>query len=847
MKRLALDFGVMKKAKLFGLAVLAVLLGSSDVAKAATYTVAQTGKWSESTTWSGTVPSSTITLNEDITINIPDDVTLTIDENVSITQNGLYVLTLSGGSTGQIVISEGKNFTLKNNAATKQETKDKNRVNLQCDIEILENATLELDALNVAFDFDGGHDITGSGTVNFSRTGGGDRMRIQVSNLTKPIIGCNILFASNQKFTYENSCTYVLPGTYWNMSTRATSMYVYDKVIVTNESWLEAGGITYISKSDKAEMSFNKFTGGSGQPLTFNVDVTLTGSDFSKVSSLAVADTNTLTIAADITWKDAFAVPKNLVIASGYTLNMGGDHTIPGNVDIADGSVLRFYNDKTITFGSDANITGNGQMLFAGSTTIKSLNNCVECITTFAEGKTITYDNTCSRILEGTYTNLTTNNSGTLTLCGNVVVNGTYKLNSDIIINGETGNETITFNGPITNGKYLTLNVNAELYGEGVSHNIWALKACEGKTVTFKASSTIERDDVRLFGSINVDEGKTLSILSGNLYFGTAAGNTAATNNTTLSGNFYVSARGTNTGVQIQYLDACVGGNFTFNETNTVTYNTNCTNIIAGTYTNLTTNNSGTLTLCGDVVVNGTYRLNNDIIIKGETGNETITYNGPITNNKSLALMVNAFANGTNNYSVSRFNIGKNKTFTINGATTITSNVNIDSTGMINVADDATLTFSGNTTFNTSTTINGNGNVYFNAYVKAQGAKLTTYPTVTLADVGSNMLIDTIEVKGGTFNYNRSNTDYNQRPIRSLIVDGGTFALNIPNWASMNLTGAAILKSGTLQMAAGKTLKLTNTDCDTLKVTGTATIDGNGVIDAVVAVYANGRHALPKI
>ena len=227
-------------------------------------------------------------------------------------------------------------------------------------------------------------------------------------------------------------------------------------------------------------------------------------------------------------------------------------------------------------------------------------------------------------------------------------------------------------------------------------------------------------------------------------------------------------------------------------------------------------NNSGTLTLCGDVVVNGTYRLNNDIIIKGETGNETITYNGPITNNKSLALMVNAFANGTNNYSVSRFNIGKNKTFTINGATTITSNVNIDSTGMINVADDATLTFSGNTTFNTSTTINGNGNVYFNAYVKAQGAKLTTYPTVTLADVGSNMLIDTIEVKGGTFNYNRSNTDYNQRPIRSLIVDGGTFALNIPNWASMNLTGAAILKSGTLQMAAGKTLKLTNTDCDTL-------------------------------
>ena len=123
MKRLALDFGVMKKAKLFGLAVLAVLLGSSDVAKAATYTVAQTGKWSESTTWSGTVPSSTITLNEDITINIPDDVTLTIDENVSITQNGLYVLTLSGGSTGQIVISEGKNFTLKNNAATKQETK----------------------------------------------------------------------------------------------------------------------------------------------------------------------------------------------------------------------------------------------------------------------------------------------------------------------------------------------------------------------------------------------------------------------------------------------------------------------------------------------------------------------------------------------------------------------------------------------------------------------------------------------------------------------------------------------------------------------------------------------------
>ena len=863
--------GTVAKIRVLGLAFLSIILGSSELVKAATYTVAQTGLWSESSTWDGTAPSNTIDFDENITINVPAEMTLTIDEDVLIqhTKEG-RIITLSG--EGLILIASGKTFFLQNTYASGQNITATNRVNLQCDIDIEENATLELDVFNVAFDFDGGHDITGSGTVYFSRTGdiGSNRCRIQVHNLTKPIMGCNFSYASIQKFTYLSGCTYVLPGTYYDMSCKDASMYVYDNVIVTGNSYVEGGGITYNSKSDNAKMSFNTFS--NKQPISFNVDVTFTGTTIdkdnnNKVPSLTIADTNTLTIAGNMTWRGELTLPKNIVIANGGgltinntpalpenitienggTLNLTGNVTLTNNITIEDGGVLNLSGENVYFANEDlsktANITGAGTINFSrnNTTNVYRLTNCTDGVTaTYQYNQRVTYKNTCTHIISGTYYNMTIENSE-ITMCGDVTVNNQYSPAQNMAFNCEDGeNPTLTLNyiNYSNKNKALTFNVNTVITNNNNTNNyVSSIIVGEGKELTISGNTNINQD-VTLLGNIEISENSTLNLGGSNISF--ANGDFSKTANITGASAENSVINFTNSTI-IKSLRNCVGCKVTFGADKAITYDNNCTNILAGTYNNLTTNNSGTLTLCGNVVVNGTYNKKNNIIIKGETGNETITFNGPISSNTSLALLVNAFANGTNSYSLSRLNIGKSKTFTINGATTITSSVNIDSTGIINVADDATLTFGNSTTFNTNTTINGNGNVYFNAYVKASGTKLTTYPTVTLADVGSNMDIDTIEVKGGTFNYNRSNNDRNQRPIRSLIVDGGTFALNIPNWASMNLTGAAILKSGTLQMATGKTLKLTNTDCDTLKVTGTATIDGNGVIDAVVAVYANGN------
>ena len=673
MKNLVLDMRSVAKIRVLCLLSLALLTGSS--AFAATYTVAKSGKWNQLDTWEGTAPDNTITKNEDITIIVPDEMTLTIDEDVTITQNGLYIITLSGAGT--IEITGTSKFSLINDASTAAGEKNKNRANLQCDINIEENATLELDVLNVAFDSE--YNINGSGTIWFSRTGSysDNRCRIQIANLKKPIKGCKFLYASPQKFTYESSSDYVLPGEYYDMGSRKTPIYVYDNVIVTHNSYIENSGNQYISKSNKAKISFNTFS--NSKALTFNVDVTL--KNISGMSSLTVADTNKLTITGTVTWNNNFTLPKKLVIANGGTLtinntpalsenitienggtlnltgnvtlsnnisiadggmlNLGGSPTLSGNIDIANGGVLKFYNDnnRTITFNSGANITGNGQMLFAGNATINSLTTCIGREATFAEDKSISYAATSTHIIPGTYNNLTTN-SGTLTLCGNVVVDGTYKITNDIIINGEIGNETITFNGSITNTKSLTLGVNA-------------------------------------------------------------------------------------------------------------------------------------------------------------------------------------IANEANSYSISALNIASGKSLTINGDITVTSDLNnISGDGTIHL--NGSLTFNKNAKFYANKTITGSGNLTFNGYVYAVGAKLTTYANATMANVNSDMYIDTIEVKGGKFEYLRN------KAIRSLIVDGGEFELNPTGGTSINVNGIAELKSGTLKVDDGKTMKINKTvsGSDTLKVTGTAIIDG---------------------
>ncbi len=851
MKRMALNFGVMKKARLFGLAVLAVLLGANndvwgqDITLKYNYKSVADGDWETLTTWADewnnnftptVVPGNsnsvglcggfTVTLTSPSSVkrmDIMDGSTLNVNANLTINSNdGRFVI-----KDGTVNVAAGCTLRLDNN--------DKCRLSLKYNPTISGEGLLDI-AGNL-----GENDGTLTTNINTILSGDSKGRSIIVDGkefktTRNGNIFNNVTINENGSFNVDNGTTIAGALSLYGGTLQVAS----GKTLTATTNPVNVSGDATISGSASgtaATLAANVINLATDKTLTIDGIVNLSSSvTFTGSGKLKIANGGTLTIGGTPT------LPENITIENGGTLNLTGDVTLSNNITIEDGGVLSLGGANVYFANEDlsktANITGAGTIKFSknGDAIVHRFTNCTDGVTaTYQYNKWVTYNNTCTHIIPGSYYSLTVDNSS-ISLCGNVTVNNEFKPAQNMAFDCEGGAKTFVVKNAITNGKSLTFNnVNVTLgnseRASTMGVTVSQLNTTNGGTITL-VEDVLVNQDVTLNAAIEL-ENSDLHIGDGKkLYFGENA-------NITSEGTGKLFFNGTST---IYGLTDCLGVDATFGGTGkTITYDNTCSRILAGTYTNLTTNNSGTLTLCGNVVVNGTYRLNSDIIIKGKTGNETITHNGPITNNRSLTLLVNAFANGTNSFSVSRFNIGKNNTFTINGATTISSNVNIDSTGIINVADGATLTFSNSATFNASTTISGNGNVYFNAYVKASGTKLTTYPTVTLADVGSNMLIDTIEVKGETFNYNRSNNVNNQRPIRSLIVDGGTFALNIPNWASMNLTGAAILKSGTLQMAAGKTLKLTNTDCDTLKVTGTATIDGNGVIDAVVAVYANGN------
>lgn len=477
MKNLVLDMRSVAKIRVLCLLSLALVAGMDNMVSAATYTVGKTGFWRESSTWDGTAPSNTISINEDITINVPYGMTLTIDEDVFIQHtNENRTITLSGD--GLIRIADGKTFFLQNTAASKNDVKSTNRVNLQCNIDIEENATLKLDVLNVAFDTDNNHDVTGSGTLWFSRTGAYDnnRCRIQVSNLTKPITSCKLLYAAPQKFTYENTCAYVLPGEYYDMGSRKTPIYVYDSVIVTHNSYIENSGNTYISKSNKAKISFNTFT--NNKDLTFNVNVTL--KSLENVSSLTVADTNTLTIAGDITWNKDITLPKNINIISGAALNLGG-------------------GGRTITFKENANISGEGTLNFIDNTKttiIKSLTNCIDCGVSFVDGKSITYDATCTRIIPGTYNNLTLNSNAYL--CDTVIVSGSFNPSSNLTLQGDGGRKAFVVKGEVKNGKVLTFeNVNVTFGNSNIGEGGSPMK------VSASGFNIAENDSLIIEGKVN--------------------------------------------------------------------------------------------------------------------------------------------------------------------------------------------------------------------------------------------------------------------------------------------------------------------------------------------------------
>lgn len=351
---------------------------------------------------------------------------------------------------------------------------------------------------------------------------------------------------------------------------------------------------------------------------------------------------------------------------------------------------------------------------------------------------------------------------------------------------------------------HLIVNENLLLHGDGGQN--YPIDAYDGSTVTINANVTDEKGVIA--------NGKLAIRGNGNLEVQRAFESATITDTITTYCNVTVtySSNGYNFSPNL----VVCANTFKSERDKTVKALT----VKGGTYlaTNKITVDNGVTLAGGTMEIPGSkdFQINN-------------SYPLTVTGNATLKVTEGT---GTATLKFSKILFESRKTLTVDGNITRTGEMIIDGGDIEMVGGE--FVFNGTARFPKGSVITGTGNVTFKQYV--EGTKLTTYPDVTLVNATNNMSIDTIEVKGGVFSYERN------KPIRNLVVDGGTFNLNTPaEVTSLNLNGIAVLKSGTLEIASGKTLKLNNSSCDTLKVTGNSAISGTGYLDGVVAVYETGN------
>lgn len=274
--------------------------------------------------------------------------------------------------------------------------------------------------------------------------------------------------------------------------------------------------------------------------------------------------------------------------------------TISGNVNFQVGNSTATTLDMgtSVATGSGTFTVSSGATLATGNTGGISSSGATGSVQvtgtrTFNTGASYTYNGTSGAQVTGTglpatVNNLTINNSNGVTLTNTTTVGGTFTL-TDGTFNCNTNSRDLTFNG-------------------GVTYTGGSLTA--GPTVTYAG---IAAQDF-IPGTYN-----TLTISNTNTHTlkGAVTVNTAFTNSgggTIDCGAYNLTLNGS----------VVCGGSLTATSNSTVTYAGANPNILPGTYYNLVINGTGTATLCGNVVVNGSITLNNNL----NTGTYNLTLNG---------------------------------------------------------------------------------------------------------------------------------------------------------------------------------------------------------------------------
>ena len=173
-------------------------------------------------------------------------------------------------------------------------------------------------------------------------------------------------------------------------------------------------------------ISTGTVTVNSGRTLTLNSGLTYSGGTIGGNGNITIK--GSLIVNADLTIGDKFNI-------SGVT-----------NIEVADNATLTI-NKTNIGFTNLASVSGNVVINSGDELSITSLTKCTGGNFTF-NATNVVYSATCTKILPGTYNNLTINSSNNVSLCGDVEVNGILKWDAKNIV--------LNYNS-------LTLNKDAEI------------------------------------------------------------------------------------------------------------------------------------------------------------------------------------------------------------------------------------------------------------------------------------------------------------------------------------------------------------------------------------------------
>ena len=200
----------------------------------------------------------------------------------------------------------------------------------------------------------------------------------------------------------------------------------------------------------------------NNQRLTLNSGLTYSGGTIGGNGNITIK--GSLIVNADLTIGDKFNI-------AGVT-----------NIEVADNATLTI-NKTNIGFTNLASVSGNVVINSGDELSITSLTKCTGGNFTF-NATNVVYSATCTKILPGTYNNLTINSSNNVSLCGDVEVNGILKWDAKNIV--------LNYNS-------LTLNKDAEIDSDNEFSNTHMFAFSDSSTTGFL---TIKGDLSRVNGGL---------------------------------------------------------------------------------------------------------------------------------------------------------------------------------------------------------------------------------------------------------------------------------------------------------------------------------------------------------